>query len=151
MDQYKKLLKLLFESLEKEQKAKSKLDKIVDKIRDFWWKYVIYTITTGIIILFVASFLFDKSISINVMNAWVGIILGLVAMIIGIISMFLSFYNLDQSIITQKETLDKIESIKQEIIENTEKNSQKTIDELHKSQYSKSDNMKLNVERKDWD
>lgn len=45
--------------------------------------------------MFISSIIFDKVVTINVLNSWVGIILGLVATVIGIISMVLSFYNLD--------------------------------------------------------
>ncbi|WRK55306.1 hypothetical protein SD457_11185 [Coprobacillaceae bacterium CR2/5/TPMF4] len=72
------------------------------------------------------SFVYDKSITISVMNSWVGIVLGLVATIIGIISMFLSFYNLDQSIKTQQETLEKINGIKEDIIKYIEVTSKET-------------------------
>lgn len=112
---------------------KNKLGVVVQKIRCFWWKYVIYTLTTGVIALFSCSFIYDKEISINIMNSWVGIILGLIALVIGIISMFLSFYNLDQSIETQKETLDKIEAIKKEIIDYIEKTSKETQEVVAKS------------------
>lgn len=57
--------------------------------------------------MFISSIIFDKVVTINVLNSWVGIILGLVATVIGIISMVLSFYNLDQGVKTQKETLEK--------------------------------------------
>ena len=45
--------------------------------------------------MFISSIIFDKVVTINVLNSWVGIILDLVATVIGIISMVLSFYNLD--------------------------------------------------------
>lgn len=57
--------------------------------------------------MFISSIIFDKVVTINVLNSWVGIILGLVATVIGIISMVLSFYTLDQGVKTQKETLEK--------------------------------------------
>lgn len=116
---------------------KSKLDIVVQKTRDFWWKYVIFTLTSGIIILFICSIVYDKEITIDIMNSWVGIILGLIALVIGIISMLLSFYNLDQSIKTQKETLDKIDNIKKEIIDYIDKSSERTIGEIHNQQKPK--------------
>lgn len=113
---------------------KSKLDIVVQRTRAFWWKYVIYTLTSGIIVLFSCSIIYDKKITIEIMNSWVGIILGLIALVIGIISMFLSFYNLDQSIQTQKETLTKIDNIKKEIIDYIDKSSERTIGEIHNQQ-----------------
>lgn len=114
-------------------KAETKLDKSVRILKSYWWKITLFIVSAGIIILFATSLAYHEEITLDVMNSWVGIILGLVASIIGIISMFLSFYNLDQSVKTQKETLDKIENIKKEIIENVEKNSKETREAYEKS------------------
>lgn len=127
------MIRIRKEFIEEVGKEKSKLDRIVFNIRLFWWKYVIYTLTTGILALFIASMVLDKSITISVMNSWVGIILGLVATVIGIISMILSFYNLDQSIKTQDKTLETINNIKKEIIEYVDKTSKETQEAIKKS------------------
>lgn len=91
------------------------LEKLVYVLKDFWWRITIYIISTGIISLFIASFVYDKIITLEVMNLWVGIVLGFVALIIGIISMILSFYNLNLSIKTQEKTVVRIETLKTEI------------------------------------
>lgn len=134
-DNYKKnVLKYLSYILDQESKKKNWFDLLIEKIRFFWWKYVIYTLTTGILALFITSLIIDDSITIADMNSWVGIILGLVALVIGIISMILSFYNLDQSIRTQDKTLETIENIKKEIINYVDKTSKETQDLVKQSQ-----------------
>lgn len=127
---------------------RNKLDCIVEHMRNFWWMYVIYAVTTGIIALFIYSFIYDKEITVNVMNSWVGTILGLVALVIGVISMFLSFYNLDQSIRTQKETISKMDQMKTEIINYVKESSNETIDEIHKSSSNQPE--VLNPKKGDW-
>ena len=73
------------------------------------------------------------------MNSWVGIVLGLVATIIGVISMILSFYNLDQSINTQKETVDMINNLKSEIIKKIDKSFKETQDIVKENTTDKND------------
>ena len=70
------------------------------------------------------------------MNSWIGIILGLVALIIGIISMFLSFYNLDQSIKTQQETVQMIDNLRKEIIEKIDKSFKETQDVVKENAFN---------------
>lgn len=114
-------------------KDETNLSKTVRYLKSYWWKITLFIVSTGVISLFVVSFAYHEEITLDVMNSWVGIILGLVATIIGVISMILSFYNLDQSVKTQKETLNKIESIKKEIIDNVEKSSKETREAYEKS------------------
>ncbi|WP_300080023.1 hypothetical protein [uncultured Thomasclavelia sp.] len=135
-DNYNKLIDSLYEEILENSAQKSKLDRVVDCMRSFWWKYVIYTITTGILALFIASLVLDKSITISIMNSWIGIILGLVALIIGIISMFLSFYNLDQSIKTQQETVQMIDNLRKEIIEKIDKSFKETQDVVKENAFN---------------
>lgn len=117
-----------------ERDSSKKLDDEVEKMRRFWWPFSMFVIAMGVISLFTAGIIFDKKISISIMNSWVGIVLGLVATVIGIISMFLSFYNLDQSIKTQDKTLASINNIKNEIINYVDKTSKETQDVIRKSQ-----------------
>lgn len=87
-----------------------------------------YVIASGVISLFIAGIIFDKKITISIMNSWVGIVLGLVATVIGIISMFLSFYNLDQSIKTQNETVRMINELKEDIMNKIDRSFKETQD-----------------------
>lgn len=115
-----------------ERDSSKKLDDQVEKMRRFWWPFSMFVIAMGVISLFTAGIIFDKKISISIMNSWVGIVLGLVATVIGIISMFLSFYNLDQS-------------IKNEIINYVDKTSKETQDVIRKSQETQVSFAKSNV------
>lgn len=128
---------VLNDILNDQNNQKNKFDKVIEHIKNFWWIYVVFALTSGIIILFGASLVYDKEITLNVMNSWVGVILGLIALVIGIISMILSFYNLDQSIRTQKETLDKIDGIKKEIIDYIEKTSKETQETVYETNLCK--------------
>lgn len=82
----------------------SKLQMICSYFRHFWWSFLIYIVATSIIFLFTASFIFKEEITLDIMNQWVGLILGMVALLIGIISLIISFYNVDQAFQTQSET-----------------------------------------------
>lgn len=74
---YDQIMKTILNLNGEVDKPKSKFDLLIEKIRQFWWKYILYIIGTSIMLLFILSFIFDKSISINTMNSWVGIVLGL--------------------------------------------------------------------------
>lgn len=139
---------MLKQKIYSKNNGKTKLDKCVEYLTHFWWKYIIYIMSTSIVLMFISSIIYDKVVTINVLNSWVGIILGLVATVIGIISMVLSFYNLDQSVKTQKETLEKIESIKKEIIDYIDRTNEKTMNLIQESNNNKPDI--INAESKGW-
>ncbi len=113
----------------KENKSKnygeSELSHIVPKLRRFWGAFVVYVVSTSIIALFVASFILDANITLQDMNNWVSLILGMVALIIGVISLFLSFYNVDQSIHSQEKSI--------EIMNNVQKDIDRKLVEMDKS------------------
>ena len=98
-------------------KTDDSMERIILFFRQFWGKFVFYVIATGIIGLFLTSIIFEKKIGLNELNSWVGIVLGLVALIIGIISLFLSFYNVDQSTNSQKETIFIMRRVERDIEE----------------------------------
>lgn len=122
-------------------KEEKKEDNGILFLKNFWGSFVVYVIATSIIALFIASFISDNNIKLNDMNTWVSLILGMVALVIGIISLFLSFYNVDQSVKAQNETVNIIQQLKdnmndrmhglQKDIENKiEISSKETRDEL---------------------
>lgn len=74
----------------------AKIEKCVSFFRKYWGLITAFSICVSIIALFTCSLIFDKKIELQIMNNWVGIILGLVATIMSIISLFLSFYNLER-------------------------------------------------------
>lgn len=114
---------------------KSSIKEKIDFFRTFWGNFVIYVLATSIIGLLLGSIYFKQLIGLNEINSWVSIVLGLVALIIGIISLFLSFYNVDQSIETQKQTMDIMENVKKEIQEKIGTlgtNMQQEFKDLHK-------------------
>ena len=62
------------------------------------------------------SIYFKEIVGLDEINTWVGIVLGLVALIIGIISLFLSFYNVEQSNEVQRQTIDIMNIVKEDIM-----------------------------------
>lgn len=104
---------IIFQLLREREKEKS----VVNCLKRFWGPFIIYVIATSIIALFIASFVSKDNVELNDMNTWVSLILGMVALIIGIISLFLSFYNVDQSVQAQTETLDIIQRFKEDMID----------------------------------
>ena len=89
------------------------MKKYMNDVISFWKKHwgslVAFIILESIIALFIASFVLDKCITLSVMNEWVSLIVGMVAMII------LSFYNVEQSNDVQRETVEIMTKVKEEI------------------------------------
>lgn len=104
---------IIFKLLSYKEKTDEKKEDFISILKHFWGSFIIYVIATSII----ASFISKTNIALNDMNTWVSLILGMVALIIGIISLFLSFYNVDQSVQAQKETLDIIQRFKEDMID----------------------------------
>lgn len=90
------------------------IENTIEFFRSLWGKFTFYVLATSIIGLFLGSVYFKKEIELETINSWVSIVLGLVALIIGIISLFLSFYNVDQSKDTQKESIDIMRNMESE-------------------------------------
>ena len=141
--------------------AKDENEMIQNKIeffRAFWGKFVIYVLATSVIGLFLGSIYFKQVIGLEEINSWVSIVLGLVALIIGIISLFLSFYNVDQAIESQKQSMDIMEKVKEDIqgkINTLGISMQKGFDEIHKevSDYKGETHEKVvatEVRKRDW-
>ncbi len=95
---------------------KINIEETVRFFRDFWGRFVLYVIATSIIGLFLGSIYFKEIVGLDEINTWVGIVLGLVALIIGIISLFLSFYNVEQSNEVQRQTIDIMNIVKEDIM-----------------------------------
>ena len=94
---------------------KKGLKQIVYIWKKFWWRILIFVLFFSIITLFITSFIFDQEITLSVMNEWVSLIVGLAALLLGIISLILSFYNLDQSTEMQRESLQIMNIVKNDI------------------------------------
>ena len=97
---------------EQEDKPKltNKLLAVVNKIKNFTIAITAFTVTIGILALFISSLFLDKA-SINDMNSFVGIVLGIVATCCSILSIYLSFYSLEKSEESGQEQLQLIKEI----------------------------------------
>ncbi len=95
--------------------VKEKMSKIINFWKNFWGLIVCLAIFGSIIALFITSLVLDTSITLSVMNDWVSLVVGMVALILGVISLFLSFYNVEQSNDVQRETVEIMTKVKEEI------------------------------------
>lgn len=125
----------------------SETGKALELLRRFWGPFVIYVVATSVVGLFIASYYSEKNVTLEIMNTWVSLILGMVALVIGVISLFLSFYNVDQSVQASKENKTDIEKmqdnfknemneLRKSIEKKIEDSSEKTINEV-KGKYNK--------------
>lgn len=94
---------------------KKHLSAIISFWKSIWGKLVAFTICESIVALFIASFCLDKSLTLAVMNEWVSLVVGMVALILGIISLFLSFYNVEQSNEVQRVTIEIMHDVKDDL------------------------------------
>lgn len=119
---------------------------LLESARNFWGTFVVYVVSTSVILLFIASFLAGKDTTLDTMNTWVSLILGMVALIIGIISLFLSFYNVEQSIQASRDNRDDIEKmqerfrqemndLKRDIEDKIEESYKKTVRDVNQGRY----------------
>ena len=106
---------------------KKYINDVINLWEKIWGRLVALVILESIIALFIASFVLDKCITLSVMNEWVSLILGMVAMIMSVISLFLSFYNVEQSNEVQKETVKIMTDVKEDMAERIN-NIEKKID-----------------------
>ncbi|WP_020189695.1 hypothetical protein [Kurthia sp. Dielmo] len=103
-----------------------KLDRIMTLIKDWWLIVVVLLIIFTLAGMFILSFIYskDKEVTLDLVNSWVSLILGIVATLLSIISMFLSFYNLER---TNEINEDSLDSMK-ELQKNVEATLQKIIE-----------------------
>lgn len=111
------IITILLKDEKKQNYGKGKIASKIPMLRRFWGPFVVYAIATSIISLFIASFVSKQNITLYDMNTWVSLILGMTALIIGVISLFLSFYNVDQSIDSQRDSLEIMNTVKEDIEE----------------------------------
>lgn len=94
---------------------KDNLEKIILFWKSIWGKLIPFIICESIVALFIASFCLDKEVTLSIMNEWVSLVVGMAALILGIISLFLSFYNVEQSNAIQRETIEIMQNVKEDI------------------------------------
>lgn len=97
-----------------------------------WWNISVLIVSLGIALIFLGAILsifIDPSLKNDLkifesIQAWVGVVLGIIATLFSIISMYLSFYNLEQ----QKESEKNVINLNN----NLQKNIVKEVNELLK-------------------
>lgn len=115
-------------------RERSTLKKIHDFLyafNKFWFYLVGSLILLSIFVLFIVSFIFSKNIMLETMNAWVSLILGIVATLLSIISMLVSFYNLERTNEINEENIRIMGKLTESIAQTQQKNEE-TIKLLNK-------------------
>ena len=92
-------------------------------VRKHFWTWFIYAITTSLILLVAFSLIYDKNIELSIINSWVGIILGLVALVATVFSLGLSFYNFDK----QNELDTQNQILMNKILNNTAETKEQLV------------------------
>lgn len=95
---------------------KEHLKKMIKFWKDIWGKLIAFIICGSIVALFIASFCLDKKLTLSIMNEWVSLVVGMAALVLGIISLFLSFYNVEQSNDVQRQTVEIMNNVKEDIV-----------------------------------
>lgn len=81
-----------------------KLDKLMHWLKEWSITLLVTIIIIGILAVFICSFIFPHSVTVSMLNNFVGIILGVAATLMSIVSLVLSFYNVEQSEKSQRES-----------------------------------------------
>ena len=118
----------------KENKSLTRIEKCIAFFKKYWGIVTSFVISTSIVALFTCSLVFDRKIELQIMNNWVGIILGMIATIMSIISLFLSFYNLEREREEGKENRELFLAFR------------KVLDELQKEQSGMKDTLTEQLE-----
>ena len=124
-----------------------RLKKIVEFVKPVSITLVCVILSFGTVAFFIVSVAVDK-VSLNSLNSFVGIVLGVVALTASIVSMFLSFYSIEKAEESDKELhillhdMKSIESNIEKMVTNIEKKQQ----ELNREVMSRN----TNTTRKDF-
>lgn len=129
-------LKLLIQNNDS-NKADNFIFSSLEWFRKHWGIIVSFVVAISIIALFIASFVTTQKIEIDIMNNWVGIILGFVATFMSIISMYLSFYNLEKSNEINKDNMILMIGLKDNMFKNYELMEQSKEIFNHNKEYIK--------------
>ena len=107
-------------SRKKDDAQLNKMRRLWLSLRKYYFVFVSSVLCVGIIALFVACIIMDNA-TIDILNNFVSIILGIVALTTSIVSMYLSFYSITRAEETDKETariLQKMDTIQDSMNEN---------------------------------
>lgn len=104
-----------------EEKSQNGLEKIIFYVKNHFWNWFIYIITTSLVLLVSFSLIFKESITLSTINNWVGVILGLVALVATVFSLGLSFYNFDK----QNELDKKNRDLMNQVLNETKRTNEK--------------------------
>jgi len=123
------------EIVDNPEKAVHKVERVVYFFKRTWATWIFSIIGASVVLLFSFSLIFDKKIELQIINNWIGIILGLVATIASIISLFLSFYNLELEREESKENRSLMEGLRATLreLERTQQDINKRLDEQVKA------------------
>lgn len=101
-----------------------KTDKIMMAVKERLFVGLFLYLVIAITLLFFINLYLDKPLTLDTVNNWVSLILGLVATIFSIISMWLSFYSLEKANEKNEENIHSMNKLKEEILNRVEKTNQ---------------------------
>lgn len=99
------------------RKELNKLDSAIEIFKKYWLIIVTGLVIITLAAMFIISFIYseDKEITLNLINSWVSLILGIVATLLSIISMFLSFYNLERANEMNENSLESMKELQKNV------------------------------------
>jgi len=96
-----------------------------------FFKFTIGYIVIAITLLFLSNLCFENVITLEIMNNWISLILGLVATILSILSMGLSFYSYEMNRDIAQENTRTMNSLKEDILNEVREVNKEHINKLH--------------------
>lgn len=117
-----------------------KLKRIVSIIRPISVSFICIILSVGIVGFFVASLIINSA-TMDMLNGFVSIILGLVALTTSIVSMFLSFYSIERAEESDKELNKMLQEMK-----NIQSNTEKIVSKIEEKQDKINENMVLSMQ-----
>lgn len=117
-----------------------RLKRIVGIIRPISVTIICIILSAGIVSFFVASLVIDSA-TMETLNGFVSIILGLVALTTSIVSMFLSFYSIERAEESDKELNKMLQEMK-----NIQSNTEKIVSKIEEKQDKINENMVLSMQ-----
>lgn len=108
-----------------------KEDSFWEKIRDWTFLILFIYMVLSITALFYINYALNEPLTLNTINNWISLILGLVATIFSILSMWVSFYSLEKSNKEKEENIQNINALKDSIINTVERTNETYLKEFY--------------------
>lgn len=98
--------------------------KFISGMKDWIFIILFIYLVVSVTVLFYINLALNQPLTLDTLNNWVSLILGLVATIFSVLSMWISFYSLEKSNEQNKENIHNMNSLKEEIINRVERTNE---------------------------